>query len=266
MINNIYLDNDILYINTEDIRTMFNVLYRYNEKKNQTIIMTTEMWKEQNAEKYKTLEYNMSELSANDKAISYGYLILEKGKQGIFDLSGEEIIGSKYNSIEFIEYNQKFIVSNNNNKYGVIDIEGKTNIELQYDSLEVINYDPLLYKVQNMNKYGVLKEDGTLINEISYTSIGYEENLAKNIYYTLIVPKLNENIPQSIVVSKDNKYGLIEIATGKEIVPCTLKGIFLAVDVERDLKEYVVEYEDERVNTLVKYVEALNQITARINS
>ena len=264
--NIIIFENDTLFINIDDIMVGLNLLIRHSEEKNQTSIMTIETWKTQNLEKFEALGFEFPELTDNDNAISYGLVVVKNNdKYGVVSLSGEEIIGHKYNSMTFSEITSSFIVSNSNNKFGSIDTEGKTKIELQYDELEVINHDPLLYKVKSVDKYGILREDGSLINEINYTSIGYPEDLANNIAYTLIIPKQNENIPDSIVVSKDDKYGLIELETGKEIVPCSLTGLFLYIDVEKDVKEYVVKFEDESINTLSNYINILNQITVNVN-
>ena len=265
--NNIIQYNETLYINMEDLTVAFNLIEVYSEEKNQTIILTPEYWLEKNNAQFDELGYTVSETPENKKAISYGYVIIQNNeKYGVINLGLEELIGNKYNSINFVEYTGQFIVSNNNDKYGVININGSTEIALQYDSIEILNYNPLLYQVERLEEYGIMRQNGEIINEIKYTSLGYPEDKANNIYYTLIIPELNENIPQSIVVCKDGKYGLVNLENGKEVIPCNLKGIFKLIDIDRGLEYYVVQYENGNVTTLENYVNSINQITANINN
>ena len=264
--NKIIKYNEALYINVEDLTVAFNLIESYYEGKNQTVILTPEYWLEINGEKLKELGYTVSELPENIKAISYGFVIAENNeKYGIMSLNSEELIGNKYNSISFVEYTGEFIVSNNSNKYGIIKIDGSTEIAIQYDSIEVLNYSPLLYQIQRVDEYGIMRENGEIINEIKYDSIGYPEDKTNNIKYTLIIPELNENIPQSIVVCDENNYGLVDLETGREIIPCNVKGVFLLIDVDKGLQYYVVQYEDGNINTLENHINSMNQITANIN-
>lgn len=116
-------------------------------------------------------------------------------------------------------------------------------------------------KVKRLEKYGVIKEDGSLIGEIKYDGIGYPENKAEEINYTLIIPKLNENIPQSIVVCSDKKYGLMELETGKEIVSCILEGIYSTTD---NNNFFYAKLQKDKVYSLETFVENLNRLTGAI--
>lgn len=225
--NNILEYEGNIYIALEDLPVALNVILNYSIANNQTSIETPEYWIEQRTKKFEENNIIISEEPENLRALSYGYLIIsENEKYGVIDLNGNEIIGNKYASITYFEYKKKFVVSDIQNKFGIITRSGLADIDLQYDSLEIINYNPLLYKVKRLDKYGVIREDGSIIGEIEYDSIGYPEKKAEEINYTLIVPYLNENIPQSLVVYSEKKYGLIEIETGREIIPCMLEGIF----------------------------------------
>lgn len=264
--NEIIQYNDSLYINIKDLNVALNIIQYFVEGYNQTVIMTPEFWIENNKESLIEMGYEIDESIENIKALAYGYaIVLNNEKYGVISLTKNEVIGNKYNSMTFIEYTDEFIVSNSDNKYGIININGTTKISFQYDSIDVINYSPLLYEVNKVGNYGIMREDGSIINEIKYSGIGYPKDESNNIYYTLIIPILNENIPASIVVQINNKYGLINLFTGEEILPCTLKGIFLIVDKNTSDKYYVVQFEDGSVNTLEKYIENLNKITVNIN-
>lgn len=261
----IVLYNDDLYINIKDLNVGMNLIQYYLEDNNQTVIISPEYWIESNEEFLTTNEYIVNDSKDNLRAMAYGYVIISNnGKYGVINLSKNEVIGNKYNTMKFIEFTKGFIVSNNDNKYGIINNSGKTEIELQYDNIEVLNYEPLLYKVKKIDSYGVMRQDGSLINKIAFEDIGYPKDESNNIYFTLIIPE-SENIPASIVVKKDRKYGLINLQTGEEFLPCTLEGIFLVVDKNTNDKYYVAEIEKGQVKTIQQYIDDINKITVNIN-
>lgn len=263
------LDNEILtyggnlYIAIYDLDIALNLILSYSEQNNQTTISSPEYWISQKKQALNEIGVTISNTQENMKALAYGYMVISKdGKYGVINLNGEELIGNKYTSIMFSEYTGDFIVSNTGNQFGVITKKGVAKIDLQYDSIEIINYDPLLYKVKKFEKYGVVKEDGTLISDIIYDSIGYPKNKAREINYTLIIPKLNENIPQSIVVCSKGKYGLIDLETGKEIISCSLDGIYSATEKEKNY--YIVENQKNKF-FLENYVDNLNRVTVNLD-
>lgn len=261
------LENTILeyegniYISIADLDNALNLIVNYSEQLNQTSIETPENWLIQHQEAFKATDTTISDESENLKAMSYGYVVVYRNnKYGVISLNtGDEIIGNKYSSIVFSEYTNNFIVSNITNKFGIITKNGVAEIDLQYDSFEVINYNPLLYKVERLGKFGIMKEDGSIINKINFTSIGYPENKSEEIKYSLIVPNLNENIPISIIVCKDSKYGLIELDTGKEIIPCILEGIYNKED-----GNYYAQVQNKNEYSLEVFVENLNRLTTSV--
>lgn len=236
--NKIIKSEETLYIDLDDLDIALNLIVNFSSTKNQTVIETPEYWISKNSSNYNSKNISISNTSENKKALSYGYIIVSKdGKYGVINLLGEEIIGIKYNSIKFCEFTNDFIVSNTDNKIGIISSKGLAKISFQYDSLEIINYNPLLYKVEKIKQYGVMREDGSIVNDIIYKSIGYPENKEKGINKTLIIPNLNDNIPESIVVYSNNKYGLINLENGEEIVSCILDGLY---SVTKDNKTYYI--------------------------
>ncbi len=264
--NSVVAFNDALYINLNDLNIAFNLVNYYSVDDNKTVIQTPQFWIEQNKNKLEEEGYKISDNSNNKKSLAYGYVVVENnGKFGVFGLNNNEIIGTKYNSMEFVEYTKSFIVSNSSQKYGIIDIDGTAKIKIQFDELSVLNYNPIMYLVKNEEAVGICKEDGTIINEIKYSSIGFPEDKKNNIIYTLIIPEINASLPMSIVVCKNDKYGLISFKDGAEIIPCELKGIFLYNDVEKDLRDYVVQFENDTYSTLENYIASINSITVNIN-
>ena len=263
--NKIIQNDNSLYICLNDLPVALNLIVNYSQEDNQTTILTSEYFINQKTEEFKTQNITISNKLENIKALSYGYMIINKdGKYGVNSLTNNEIIGNKYNSITFLEKTGEFIVSNKNNKYGILTNDSEVKIKIQYDSIEILNYNPLLYKVEKTGKHGVVTEDGDVLGEIEYDIIGYPKDENIGINYTLIIPEINENIPESIVVAKNGKYGLIELETGEEILECNLKAIYSATGKD-EVEYYIVETETEQL-FLEKYVESLNRITVNMHS
>lgn len=252
-----------IYIAIDDVSFALNLILNYSEKNNQTSIETPEHWVAQRVEALKEKNIIISDTPENLRALAYGYVVInDNGKYGVISLDGNEIIGNKYSSISFCEYKENFIASDAQNKFGVITKSGLAEIDLQYDSLEVINYNPLLYKVKRLEKYGVVRENGNIIGEIKYEAIGYPENKAAEINYTLLIPKINENIPQSIVVCSNKKYGLIELETGREIVACIVEGIYSKAE---NKNVFYAQIQKDKVYSLETFVENLNRLTGTVD-
>lgn len=264
------LDNKILksednnlYIDIYDLDVALNLILSYSEQNNQTTISSPEHWISEKAKAFNEIGVTISNTPENMKALAYGYVVISNdNKYGVINLNGEELVGNKYTSIIFSEYTGDFIASNTSNQFGIISKNGLAKINLQYDSLEILNYNPLLYKVKKQEKYGVMKENGTIIKEIAYDSIGYPRNKEREINYTLIIPNLNENIPESIVVCSNGKYGLLDLETGKEILRCNLDGIYSAT--EDETVYYIVENQKTKV-FLETYIDNLNRVTVNLD-
>lgn len=217
--SNIIKYNNNLYISSKDISQALNITYK--EDNNTTLINTIENNIEKYQETFKETDYTITKDLNNQKAIIYGMLVIEKnGKWGVIDINYNEIIGNKYSTIYFDEYNMNFIVSDSNGRYGILSNNGEIICALKYDGLEILNYENMLYKVKYNGKYGIMSEDRGLLTNIVYDDIGYPEDSNKKIKYTLIIPELIENVGEMMVVKQNNKYGLIDISTGKEVIGC----------------------------------------------
>lgn len=261
--NNIISFEDNLYIAINDISVGLNLIVSNSTENNKTFIETPENWFSRTANTFKENGITVSSTNENTKALCYGYAVINKdNKYGVINLKGEELIGNKYSEITFVEYTKQFIVSNTDKQYGIITSDGSAKVNLQYDSIEILNYNPLLYKVKKSQNLGILKSDGTIIKDITFDSIGYPENKEKGIEYTLIIPNINENIPELIVVCSNGKYGLLNIESGEMFVNCTLNGIYSAS--KNGVIYYIVETA-ERKFYLEDYIANLNRVTVKLN-
>ena len=102
-----------------------------------------------------------------------------------------------------------------------------------------------------------------MLTEIEYDDIGYPEDTANKILYTLLVPQINGNAGTTIVVKKDNKYGLIYLDTGAIYLPCQYLDKLYSVNDLGQIK-YLVEVE-KNVYTLEFVLEYINTQAINLN-
>lgn len=254
--NKIITRNDTLYIALEDLNIACNVVYIYSETENKIKIYTTEYLTSEYKKQFEGQEIKIAEENSNNqRAMSYNMIVVtnKDGKNGVIDTNLNSTIGYRYNSMQFDEYSQNFIVSNEGN-YGVISSEGKTIIELKYEGIEIINNSPLLYKVKSNNKYGVLDESGKILINIEYDKIGFDEK-SSVMQPVLIIKNLNNN-QNGIVVYKDQKYGIANLKNGEMILNCEVDKIYTKLS-NSEKQEYYIELKNTEVE-LNRYIDYVN--------
>lgn len=253
--HNIIKQNDKLYISLEDLNIGCNLVYRFSEQDNQILINTTESLIIQCQESLTKKNLKLDNSSSNQKGMLYNMMVVSNDmqKMGVLTLTEDSIIGYKYSSMEFDEYTQRYIVSSEG-KYGVISKEGKEIIETKYESIRIINYKPLIYEVKLNNKYGVLSETGKIAINMEYDKIGFREN-SNLIEPALIINNL-DNKQTGIVVGKNNKYGIVNLQTGKIIVECQLDKIYSKASNSKE-KEYYIKLGENEIK-LDEYIDYIN--------
>lgn len=273
--NPIIQNNDKLYIALEDFDTTCDAIITYSDEKDQTVICTTDYLADEYEKKvveqgvYKSVNKDFE----NQKAIIYNMLIVAKSeekdndnnnKYGVITTSMQQVITPKYKEIKYNEYTGNFIVAASNGKYGVISKDGQEVIvEVKYDSVRIVNYDPLMYEVKLNNKYGIINKEGKVIANTEYDKLGYAGDKTKEQNAVLIIKNVYDN-KDGIVVCKNNKYGILDIETGREITPVEseITKIYSKID-NTGKKEYYVELSNQEV-LLSKYVEYVNTISVNI--
>ncbi len=209
--------NGKLYTTSEGIKIGFNVLFDYNEQSNNIQIRTLPYLVERYTTIFKNYGYSgVSNNFNNQKAILYNLFVVRKdnGLYGVVDANNQEVISSRYESMEFNENLKEFFVSNTSKKVGIVTQEGVTKINLLYDDIDMLDKNNGLYLVKNNNKYGVLGNTGNIVIHLEYDQIGvdttkFPNDTIKNKYL------LFEN---AIPVYQNKKWGLFD-KTGKMILP-----------------------------------------------
>lgn len=223
--------NNKLYISSEGLAIACNLKFYYEPEQNQITIYTLPYYA-----KYYTKNYPTSAVSKgfeNQKALLYGLMVVqnvENTKQnnsdiryGVYDISKgniEEVVGTKYTAIEFIEGTQEFIVQTTEGKVGIITSDGETKVQPKYDSLKQIDKDLNLYMATNDNKKGVIEKNGKILIYLEYDEIGvdttkFQGNDIKNSYVLF-----NNMIP----VKQNGKWGMYDVK-GNLILPIEYDGI-----------------------------------------
>lgn len=221
--------NGKLYTTLEGIGKACNLATQYNKEQNQITINTLPF-----LANYYTKNFKNSAVAKdfkNQKALLYGLMVVQDVENtendgnnknvnyGIYSTSGEEIVGTKYTDIEFIESTEEFIVKTSENKVGIITSKGETKVKPQYDNLKQIDKDLNLYLATNNGKQGVIEKNGKILIYLEYDKIGidltqFQNNDVKNSYL------LYDN---AIPVEQNGKWGMYD-KKGNLILPIEYEG------------------------------------------
>lgn len=213
--------NGNLYTTIEGIERAFNITFNYNKKQNQITIYTlpylVSYWSNQfknSAISGQNADFN------NQKALLYNMIIVGNSENyyGVYDLTGKEIIGTKYTSIQFVEGTKEFIVTTAEGKMGIMSYDATTKISPEYDEIKQIDKDAGLYLVTNNEKQGVINNSGSVIVYLEYDQIGVDSSKYNNVINQYLL--YDSYIP----VKKDNKWGIID-KTGRQVVPVEYDGL-----------------------------------------
>jgi len=256
--NEILMQDNNLYISIDDIGVVFGIIADYSEE-NGLVIYTSDYLK--NYYNKIAIENGYALINVekeNFRTLAYDMLLVNKNNRyGITDLNFIEKVGIKYDTIKFNEQEKEFIVSSSN-KYGIIDEDGNIKVNLIYDEISIINYSPLLYRAKHDNKYGIINENSELISNIIYEQIGYEPSEEDNIEHAaVVIPALDEEINQSIIVKDSEGYGLIDAKTGEPIIENNLEKIYSVSQDGETIYEAV--FKGQKVD-LIQYIKAVNTI------
>ncbi len=137
-------------------------------------------------------EYNNAEGLGTQN--SQGFIVQnEEGKYGIVNISNNQILETKYDSVSKI-HEGDYYVATDSGKQKVISKDGTETLNGDYDEIIDILRNPengVIYKKQN--KYGVMKLDGTVTVNPNYDD-------------------LKEAKTGTLIASSNGKYGIIDLS------------------------------------------------------
>ena len=213
--------NGKIYVDSDDAGIGLNVKINYNQEYNRIEIVTLD-YLVSYYESIVTSNYGYAGVAQefkNQKALLYDLIVVRKQeskdeyKYGVITVDNKDVIGTRYDAIEFIEVSQDFYVTTNK-KVGILSNEGAQKIEPSYDDIKVLDNDLRLYYVKNGNYYGVLDKNGKRVVYIEYEKIGVDTTQFKNNGIKNSMLLFDNCIP----VMKAKKWGAFDV-NGNQIIP-----------------------------------------------
>jgi len=208
--------NGKLYVTTEGAEIAFNSNFDYDKQTNTIRISTLPYLLEYYDMVMKRYGYSISSDFDNQKAVRYGLFIVRKsnGLLGVVDSQNQEVISSKYTSMQFNENMQEFFVKSTTGKVGIVTADAEIKIDLLYDDIQMLDKESGLYVVRSNNKYGVIDNTGNTIIHLEYDKIGVDSDKfpTNNISNKYLL------FDNAIAVYKERKWGFFD-KTGKLIIP-----------------------------------------------
>ena len=216
--------NGILYAPMDAMVLATNSQITYTKENNQITVFTLPYLvtyynsKLQTEGKYLGLSENFD----NQKAILYNMFVVQKedGTMGVISGTGEDIIGTKYIDINFLENTKEFFVTTEEKTVGIILPTGKFKIVPSYQELKLMDKESKLYLAKKNDKYGVIDDNGKIIIYLEYDKIGIEPSDFKSDDITNEYILLDTCIP----VKKSDKWGLYG-KNGNMILPVEYEGL-----------------------------------------
>lgn len=210
----IQLKDDNLYIPFDLVKKGFNVYVTVDKMKIRFYTLDALVENYNNIVIKKGYD-GLSTKFKNKRALIDDMLIVTKdGQYAVLNLQNqEEIVGRKYDDLDYIQNTQEFIVKVNEN-VGLLSSKGETKItpNKEYKSIELLDLKKDLYIVEQNGKYGVLNGKGREILAPEFDKIGIDNKDISNANNSKL---LFEDI---IPVSKNNKWGFYGVNSQKMLL------------------------------------------------
>ena len=220
--------NQELYTNYDKVEVI------YNHDENNNLWYESNVLKVQKDGKYglinldgkEVLECSLDSIEAMTGTKSV-YITTVNGKKGLVDNMGKVIIENKYQEITSLteQYENGFIVKNDEGKYGVINYDTSVALEEKYDMVQNV-YGNNMYVVKEASVLKVINNKGESFIENRFEEVKQinSENIIikTNGKYGVInklseekIPAIYEDLSYAFgdyyIAKKDNKYGIITI-------------------------------------------------------
>ena len=173
-----------------------------------------DVWYEKNSLKYeKNGKYGLIDYSGNEilppeytniytlKGLERSIIVDKDGKLGLYnDVSKDMILEPVYLSITALgeNYNDGYIVKNEENKFGIVGPDKKVILDISYDAVGKVHGDSI-YVVKKEGKNSLVDKNGNVIFDLKKDET------------------ISEIADKNIIMMKDKKYGIVNDEK-KEIV------------------------------------------------
>lgn len=186
-------------------------------------------------------------------------------KVGIIDSKGATTIEAVYDNISLIDKESALYLVELNKKYGVVSEKGTSIIYPEYDSIGIDNITTEnkylilneLIPVYKEKKWGAFDKTGKLVINIEYDELGYSlTSVTIDGVKELVKPIIAIERANGIIVKKGTVYGLLDVKTGKELVPIAVEAIYEASWAENENSKYFMLYNGEELNVIERLIKA----------
>ena len=173
------------------------------------------------------------------KGVKNSLLIKKDGKYGIIDNVGSVIINNEYAEIEPLsdQFENGYIVKNDDNKYGVINYTKTVAVEIKYDDIKNVYGDGKYYIVKEGDNWEVIDTE-----KKKYLAGKYDDIVSVN--------------GENAIVVNDNKYGVVKISDGKNIIDTKYNSITYAANnnyIVNNNGKYGIMNSDGNISVEFKY-------------
>ena len=161
------------------------------------------------------------------------FITTQNSKKGLVDNLGKQIIENKYDEITSLttEYENGFIVKNDEGKYGIINYDGTTALEEKYDEIKNI-YGNNMFVVKQNDSWKIVNTDEEVFLDGKFDDVKSIDG--KNIIIVKeqkmgvidineqekiepIYEKLEYAFSNNYIAKKDNKYGIISLENEEKL-------------------------------------------------
>lgn len=195
-----------------------------------------------------------------------GFFVTDTSKKvGIIDLNGVTKIEPVYDNISLIDKASSLYLVELNKKYGVVSERGTSIIYPEYDSIGIDNITTQnkylilneLIPVYKEKKWGAFNKNGKLVLNVEYDELGYSlTSVTIDGVKELVKPIIAIERANGIIVKKGTVYGLLDVTTGKELVPIAVEAIYEANWSENENSKYFMLYNGEELNVIERLIRA----------
>ena len=249
----------------------------YNHDENNTLWYESNVLKVQKDGKYGLINLEGKEVLACTQdsiepliGTKTVYIITKDNQKGLVDSMGKVIIENKYKEIISLtkEYENGFIVQNNEGKFGVINYDTTQALEEKYDEIKKV-YGNKMYVVKEADVWKVINTEGEAFLENKFEDVKQinSDNIIVKVKgkYGVVntqgeekIPSVYEDISYAFsdcyIAKKENKYGIITI-DNQEKVPFNyiyISYISIAGFFKADTENVESELLDREFNVKVK--------------
>ena len=219
-----------LYTTSEGVELAFNTKFEYNTEKNYVSINTLDNLINTYASKLNNTVITSDKMSfSNKKAIKYGMVLVNNTDNlfGVKKINGENILGTKYSELQFLESSKDFIVTTPEGKQGIISLNNGVSIEPQYEEIKQLDIDYDLYIVKLDGKYGVINraKGARYVIWPQYDAIGIDGEKFKNEDFSNPYIFYDNCIPVKVTSGDKKEVWTIFDKEGKNITNTTYDGL-----------------------------------------